>query len=241
MAPRKSRAAPARLASSGRAIAVLVTVAAWAAGVRPAAAAGPYAWPVRGPVIHPFEQPSGPFGPGHRGIDIAVPFGTELHAAQDGVVAFAGWVAGSLFVSVDHDDGVRTTYSWLSAVSVRKGDSVSRGQDIGATGHGHPEVATPHLHFGARIGSTYIDPMTLLGGVDLVHQIHLAPLGRASPASMGVTRRSPVPSSAAALALQGSAPLARSYPGALAVRQRARDPPRSTTFEHGPAPTIAAA
>jgi murein DD-endopeptidase MepM/ murein hydrolase activator NlpD len=66
---------------------------------------GNYAWPVRGPVIRPYEAPSSPYGSGHRGIDIAVPFGTSIVAAQDGMVSFAGWVAGALFISVDHPDG----------------------------------------------------------------------------------------------------------------------------------------
>lgn len=190
MAPGKPRSRRGWQASGpvsvARTIVVVVLVAAWVSAVPATAAAGDrYAWPVRGPVIRPFEEPTGPFGPGHRGIDIAVPFGTELHAAQAGVVAFAGWVAGSLFVSIDHPDGIRTTYSWLSSVSVRRGTAVDRGQAIGATGHGHPEEAVPHLHFGARIGTRYIDPMTLLGGVDLVHQIHLAPLGSGASASGG--------------------------------------------------------
>jgi len=100
-------------------------------------------------------------------------------AAQDGTVAFSGWVGGQLFISIDHADGVRTTYSWLSAVSVKKGDRVRKGGPIGRTGHGHPEVATPHLHFGARIGSTYIDPMLLLTGGSVVGLIRLAPLAGA--------------------------------------------------------------
>jgi murein DD-endopeptidase MepM/ murein hydrolase activator NlpD len=137
---------------------------------------GSYAWPVVGPVIRGFEPPSGPYSPGHRGIDIAVPFGTTIHAPHDGVVSFAGWVAGALYLSIDHPDGVRTTYSWLSAVSVHKGQSVHRGDVVGATGHGHPEVPTPHLHFGARIGSEYIDPMFLLDGADVADMIRLAPL-----------------------------------------------------------------
>jgi murein DD-endopeptidase MepM/ murein hydrolase activator NlpD len=144
---------------------------------------GNYAWPVRGPVIRPYEAPSSPYGSGHRGIDIAVPFGTSIVAAQDGMVSFAGWVAGALFISVDHPDGVRTTYSWLSAVSVKKGDAVARGQVIGNTGHGHPDVSTPHLHFGARIGETYIDPMTLLEPANVVGLIHLGPLDEGSPPS----------------------------------------------------------
>src|SRR2546425_4692476 len=49
---------------------------------------GTYAWPVHGPVIRGFEPPPDPFGQGHRGIDIAVPFGTDMVAAADGLVAF---------------------------------------------------------------------------------------------------------------------------------------------------------
>jgi murein DD-endopeptidase MepM/ murein hydrolase activator NlpD len=155
------------------------------AGTQAAVQPGSYAWPVRGEVIRSFEPPDSPFGSGHRGIDIAVPFGTPFVAAQDGVVAFAGWVAGDLFVSIDHPDGVRTTYSWLSAVGVKEGERVARGEVIGATGHGHPDVSTPHLHFGARIGETYIDPMTLLEPARVVGLIHLAPLVERSPASLG--------------------------------------------------------
>jgi murein DD-endopeptidase MepM/ murein hydrolase activator NlpD len=135
-----------------------------------------YAWPVEGPVLRSFEPPTTPYSSGHRGIDIEAPFGSPLKATNEGVVAFAGWVGGSLFISIDHPDGVRTTYSWLSAVSVKAGQPVSREQTIGATGHGHPEVAQPHLHFGARIGSTYIDPMLLLEGGSVAGLIHLAPM-----------------------------------------------------------------
>jgi len=135
-----------------------------------------YAWPVQGPVIRGFEEPATPYSSGHRGIDIAAAYGTPMGAAADGVVAFAGWVGGSLFISIDHPDGVRTTYSWLSSVAVKKGQSVKRGQVIGATGHGHPEIPQPHLHFGARVGTTYIDPMLLLEGGSVAGLIHLAPL-----------------------------------------------------------------
>jgi hypothetical protein len=138
---------------------------------------------VHGPVIRGFEPPPDPFGQGHRGIDIAAPFGTDMVAAAGGLVAFAGWVAGSLFISIDHPDGVRTTYSWLSKVDVKTGDRVSKSQVIGQTGHGHPDVSTPHLHFGARVGSTYIDPMLLLERGSVVGLIHLAPLASSAPGS----------------------------------------------------------
>lgn len=137
---------------------------------------GSYSWPLRGRVIRGFEPPPDPYGAGHRGIDIAAPFGSNVSASREGVVAFAGWVAGALFISIDHPDGVRTTYSWLSEVLVRKGQTVTRGELIGHSGHGHPEIPEPHLHFGARVGSTYIDPMLLLEGADVSDLIHLAPL-----------------------------------------------------------------
>jgi len=159
-------------------LALAVVGVVWV-GSAPAAAGpayGSYGWPVVGPVIRGFEPPHDPYSSGHRGIDIAAPFGSDLFAAADGTVAFAGWVAGSLFISIDHLDGVRTTYSWLSAVSVVKGAQVSKGQRIGATGHGHPDVATTHLHFGARVGTTYLDPMLLLVPGDVSGLIHLAPL-----------------------------------------------------------------
>jgi murein DD-endopeptidase MepM/ murein hydrolase activator NlpD len=144
---------------------------------------GTYSWPVRGPVIHPFESPTTPYGPGHRGIDIAAPIGSTVRAAGGGRVAFAGWVAGSLFISIDHADGVRTTYSWLSAASVAAGDQVRAGQAIGATGSGHPGRTPPHLHFGARVGEVYIDPLLLLGGGSLVGLFHLAPLDGSLPSA----------------------------------------------------------
>jgi murein DD-endopeptidase MepM/ murein hydrolase activator NlpD len=97
-------------------------------------------------------------------------------AAQDGVVAFAGSVGGSLFISIDHADGVRTTYSWVSSIAVHKGQQVNRGEVIGLTGNGHPDGDQPHLHFGARVGTTYIDPMLLLVRGDVSSLIHLAPL-----------------------------------------------------------------
>jgi murein DD-endopeptidase MepM/ murein hydrolase activator NlpD len=73
-------------------------------------------------------------------------------------------------------DGVRTTYSWVSSVAVTEGQQVVRGEVIGATGQGHPEIPQPHLHLGARVGSTYIDPILLLERGSVTGLIHLAPL-----------------------------------------------------------------
>jgi murein DD-endopeptidase MepM/ murein hydrolase activator NlpD len=155
-------------------VALLIAPTARAA----AAAEGRFGWPVRGPMIRGFEAPGSPYGPGHRGIDIATAFGTPVLAPADGEVTFAGWVAGARFVTIDHGDGIRSTSSWLSDVAVRRGDLVARGQVIGRSGHGHAEVATPHLHFGVRIHGEYVDPMLLLGPLSVVGLIRLAPLER---------------------------------------------------------------
>jgi murein DD-endopeptidase MepM/ murein hydrolase activator NlpD len=150
-----------------------------AAGHQPVPSSGTYEWPVDGPVIRGFDPPTQPYGSGHRGIDIAAQPGTPVRAAEDGVVAFAGPIGGSLFVSIDHPDGIRTTYSWLSTVAVHRGDAVTRGAIVGTTGPGHPGVEPSHLHFGARLGEEYIDPMIFLEPRSLVGLIHLAPLAEA--------------------------------------------------------------
>jgi murein DD-endopeptidase MepM/ murein hydrolase activator NlpD len=137
---------------------------------------GTYAWPVFGRIIDPFRLSAGPFGAGHRGIDIAAPVGTPVHAASGGVVAFVGSVAGSLFVSIDHPDGVRTTYGYLSSIGVSRGDVVIRGQVIAASGFGHPGKTPPHLHLGARVDGAYIDPLPLLVPITVAPLIRLAPL-----------------------------------------------------------------
>jgi murein DD-endopeptidase MepM/ murein hydrolase activator NlpD len=136
---------------------------AWSASPDQATAASPgYLRPVRGPIVRRFEPPPTPFAAGHRGIDMAVPAGTPVLASNDGVVAFAGRVGFELFVSIDHADGIRTTYSFLSAVWVSRGEIVARGRPIAASGPGHAGSTEPHLHFGARIGEAYIDPEPLL-------------------------------------------------------------------------------
>lgn len=142
----------------------------------PAPSFGAYAWPVTGPVVRGFEAPAGPFGPGHRGIDIEAPAGRPVRAAQAGTVAFAGKIAGELHVSIDHPDGVRTSYAFLSSIDVRAGAPVVRGERLGAVGAGHAGSPVSHLHFGARYAGQYIDPVLLLEARSLVGLIRLAPL-----------------------------------------------------------------
>jgi murein DD-endopeptidase MepM/ murein hydrolase activator NlpD len=156
-------------------VAVLVpAVLAFAAS--PALAAGSWAWPVTGPVIRAYDPPSSPYGTGHRGIDIATPFGTPVVAAAAGTVSFAGSVGGQLFVSVDHGGGVISSYSFLSLVQVRKGDLVAAGTTVARSGYGHVGETPAHLHFGVRVNGAYTDPTSYLAPPSVVSMVRLAPL-----------------------------------------------------------------
>jgi murein DD-endopeptidase MepM/ murein hydrolase activator NlpD len=145
-----------------------------------AAAAGTWMWPVDGPVIREFEPPDSPYGSGHRGIDIAAAIGTPVRAAAPGTVSFAGSVAGSLFVTVDHGGGLASTYSFLQGTSVSKGEAVRQGQTIASSGPGHPDVTPTHLHFGVKLDGAYVDPLDYLQPANAADYIHLAPIDAAA-------------------------------------------------------------
>lgn len=151
-------------------------------GAAPARAAGTMRWPVVGPVIRGFDPPDSPYSSGHRGIDIAVPFGTPVVSPGEGLVAFAGYVGGSLYVSIDHATGLRSTFSWLSSRVVRSGDAVGEGQLIGYSGPGHSGSVVPHLHLGMRILDAYVNPLDYLAPLDLSLLLRLVPLPSAASA-----------------------------------------------------------
>lgn len=124
-----------------------------------------YRWPSDGPahVLRAFDPPAAPWETGHRGVDLGLAAGSPVVAAADGRVAFAGRLAGRGVVSVQHADGLRTTYEPVAAV-VRAGEAVSAGAVLGRlepTGsHCGPQAC---LHWGARRGPReYVDPLTLL-------------------------------------------------------------------------------
>jgi murein DD-endopeptidase MepM/ murein hydrolase activator NlpD len=136
---------------------------------------GTWQWPVVGPVIRAFDPPDSPYGSGHRGIDIATSVGTPVRAPADGTVVFAGPVGASLFLTIDHGGGLESTCSWLSALSVRKGDVVTGGQVVAASGWGHPTEPVPHLHFGVKLDGVYVDPLAYLSSPSIGGLIRLAP------------------------------------------------------------------
>ena len=148
----------------------LVTVTAASGQVSTDRPAGPrsprgrYQWPTGGPatVVEDFDPPAVVWGRGHRGVDLAAAQGTQIRSAAAGTVAFAGMVAGRPVVSIDHPDGIRTTYEPVEP-AVSAGDAVSAGQVIGTLLAGHRSDGVCALHWGARTGpKTYINPLRLL-------------------------------------------------------------------------------
>jgi murein DD-endopeptidase MepM/ murein hydrolase activator NlpD len=116
-----------------------------------------FRWPARGRIISGFRNN------GNDGINIAVPEGTPVKAADEGTVAYAGSELkgyGNL-VLVRHANGYVSAYAHNGDLKVRKGDSVKRGQTIATSGQSG-NVASPQLHFEIRRGSTPVDPSTYL-------------------------------------------------------------------------------
>ena len=131
--------------------------------------AGHYRAPVDGPtrVLRGYSPPATPYGPGHLGVDLAVAGGGVL-AAGSGTVRFAGQVAGRGVVVLQHPDGVSTEYEPIDAL-VRSGERVVEGQPIGRLAGTHRGCPVPAcLHWGARRGGEYLDPMSLLRPLGVV-------------------------------------------------------------------------
>jgi murein DD-endopeptidase MepM/ murein hydrolase activator NlpD len=119
-----------------------------------------FRWPVRGRIISGFGPRN---GQQNDGIDLSVPEGTSIKAADDGVVAYAGNELkgyGNL-VLVRHQNGYVTAYAHASELTVKRGDNVKRGQIIGRSGQ-TGNVTAPQLHFEIRKGKVPVDPIQFL-------------------------------------------------------------------------------
>ncbi|BCJ91071.1 hypothetical protein IZ6_18060 [Terrihabitans soli] len=117
-----------------------------------------FRWPVRGRVISGFGAK--PNGQSNDGVNISVPEGTEIKAAEGGVVAYAGNELkgfGNL-VLIRHAGEWVTAYAHASEILVKRGDVVRRGQTIARSGK-TGSVTTPQLHFEVRRGASPVDPM----------------------------------------------------------------------------------
>ncbi|MBM3520242.1 MAG: LysM peptidoglycan-binding domain-containing M23 family metallopeptidase [Alphaproteobacteria bacterium] len=118
-------------------------------------------WPVRGKVISSYGPK--PNGLKNEGINIAVPEGTSVRAAESGVVAYAGNELkgyGNL-VLIRHDGGYVTAYAHAKELFVKRGDTVNRGDVIAKAGQ-TGSVSSPQLHFEVRKGATALDPLKFL-------------------------------------------------------------------------------
>jgi len=113
-----------------------------------------YVQPVVAPVVDGFRPPQTFAGTGNRGLEYLTVGGEDVASAAAGIVVFSGPVAGSQHITVQHGDGIRTSYSHLTSRTAVFGDRVIAGQILGTANVG--------FHLGARIGETYLDPALLL-------------------------------------------------------------------------------
>lgn len=130
--------------------------------------------PVDAAVSDPFRAPKTRFGAGNRGLEYATAGGEIVRAVDAGAVVFAGTVGRQRHVVVDHGDGLRSTYAFVASVDVVRGQRVRQGQRVATAG--------PGVHLTARLGATYVDPMLLMRGAEVV--VRLRP-GVSPPAARG--------------------------------------------------------
>jgi murein DD-endopeptidase MepM/ murein hydrolase activator NlpD len=126
------------------------------ASIPSASGASQLRWPVRGRVV-------ANYGKGSDGIDISVPEGTPIKAAESGVVIYSGDGLKEFgnTVLVRHDNGLVTVYGNASKLNVQRGQKVKRGEELGASGM-TGNATTPKLHFEVRKNSTPVDPTKYL-------------------------------------------------------------------------------
>jgi len=168
----------------------------------------PVLGPVLGPVdpnavLSPFQAPSSPWGPGHRGLDLAARRGQQVLSWTSGTVAFAGRVAGKPVVVVSLTGQRRVTYEPVIA-SMKPGQSVQPGDVLGhvAASGGHcggdtTGRATRCIHVGLRTRDGYRDPLVLLRGPAVLKPLPrldvrlrpCPPSGQSAPASESATAR----------------------------------------------------
>jgi len=138
-----------------------------AASVSPGAgdlAALGWVWPASNfRLARVYVAPAHEYGPGHRGIDLALLGSSALVSPADGIVAFAGRVAGRGVLTIDHGGGLVTTLEPVDTALV-PGAPVRGGEEVATLSLGG-HSAPGELHFGVRLDGRYINPMLLLDGV----------------------------------------------------------------------------
>ncbi len=127
----------------------------------PSVGSGEYIWPVSGGYTLTSEF-GGRWGRMHEGIDLGLPVGTDILAADGGIVTFAGYSGGyGYVVKVDHQNGMSTTYAHNSSLLVSTGDEVFKGMHIAESGNSGRSTG-PHLHFEIRVDGVAQNPLNYL-------------------------------------------------------------------------------
>jgi peptidoglycan glycosyltransferase len=105
----------------------------------------------------------GKFVENHPGADFGTPVGTQVYAADAGMVIYAGWtsVGYGNTVVIDHGNGFWTLYAHLSQISTTCGAAVDKGQRVAMSGN-TGNSSGPHLHFEVRVAAGYVDPLKVL-------------------------------------------------------------------------------
>ena len=147
---------------------ILTTIASIAMLVPSHAVLAAPCWrpPVSGQITDPFREPPCPYCAGNRGIDYAVGENAQVRAVDDGVVTWAGTIAGVRYVVVRHANGWRVTYGQLDATTLQRDDPVAKQSLIG--------TASGSFYFGLRVGEEYRDPAPYFGR--LVGRPRLVPI-----------------------------------------------------------------
>jgi murein DD-endopeptidase MepM/ murein hydrolase activator NlpD len=139
--------------------------------------AGPpgWSWPLspKPGVLRAFDPPPKPWLSGHRGVDLAsASFGTPVTAPSSGTVSFVGVVVDRPVITIDHGDGLRSSFEPVESELI-KGAHVAEGGTLGNILPGHCGTL-PCVHWGVRRGETYVNPLAFV--MDLRPSILLPPL-----------------------------------------------------------------
>ena len=123
---------------------------------------GTFTWPVGGRCVTNY------YWYGHAGLDISLRVGSPVVAADTGTVTYASWASGSYYdygnlIVINHGNGYETFYAHLSGINVVPGQTVEKGQSIGASGNSG-RSSGPHIHIEIRLNDARLNPLSRLSG-----------------------------------------------------------------------------
>lgn len=129
----------------------------------PDPASARWSWPLspKPDVLRIFDPPDKPWLSGHRGVDVGpASDGGKVTAPSDGMVTFAGVVVDRPVLTLDHGDGLKSSFEPVTS-ELKAGDVVRKGQVIGTVEPGHCGLS-PCLHWGVRRGGDYLNPLSFV-------------------------------------------------------------------------------